>query len=101
MSNFFYEIVYEALNYDDKEKKAELYALTLLGMETWCCEEMADAGVPLQFINYIVNDLFAGDSDFGYKFYRYIQDTCGPEEEIIFSLQHTAHASAPLPLSSS
>jgi len=101
MSNFFYDIVTDAINYDDEEKKAELYALTLLGMETWCCVQMHDAGVPLQFINYTVNDLFAGDSDFGYKLWRYIQDTCAPEKEIIFSLQHTAHASAPLPSPSS
>jgi len=99
MSSFFYEIVADAITYDNKEQMAELYDLKLLDMRSWCSEQMEDVGVPPLFIAYTLDDLFAGDSDFGYKLWEYIQLRCAPEEEeITSSLQHTAHASAPLPL---
>lgn len=81
MSGFFYEIVTDAINYDQKEQKQELYDLTLGGMKSWCCEQMREAGVPSLFISYTLEDLFAGDSDFAYKLWRYIQDTCEPDED--------------------
>ena len=81
MSNFFYETVNGAIIYDNKEKQAELYDLTLEGMKSWCAEQMQSVGVPASFIYYTLEDLFAGDSDFGLKLWQYIQGHCKPEPE--------------------
>jgi len=81
MSNFFYQIVQDAINYDNKEQQAELYDLTLESMKSWCDEQMQSVGVPASFIYYTLEDLFAGDSDFGLKLWQYIQGHCKPDED--------------------
>ena len=81
MSRFFYEIVEDAINYDHKERMAEMYALRLLDMQDWCFEQMNHMSVPYEFAKYVIYDLFAGDSEFPYKLWRYIQDTCSPDPE--------------------
>lgn len=78
MSGFFYAIVNDAITYDNKEEKAELYDLTLLNMKSWCVAQMESIGVPDQFIEFTMQGL---DSDFTYKLWRYIQDTCEPDPD--------------------
>ena len=80
MSDFFFQIVKDAINYDNTDTKADLYKLSLADMRGWCVEQMDLAGVPAgYFRDCVIMDLFAGSSDFPYKLWQYIQDTCWPE----------------------
>ena len=82
MTDFFYQIVVDAINYDDKERMAELYALQLSDMRDWCNEWLDLAGdMTERFREAVLNDLFARDSDFPYELWRYIQDHCAPDPD--------------------
>jgi hypothetical protein len=83
MTDFFYTIVTDAINYDDAEKKAELFAIKLSDMRNWCLGEMQNAGYDTcsPFILCVIRDLFTDDAEFPYKLWRYIQDSCMPDEE--------------------
>ena len=81
MSGFFYQIVEDAINYDNKAHMRDMYELTLVDMRDWCQEQMDTMSVPDVFAKYVILDLFAGDSEFPYKLWRYIQDTCSPDPE--------------------
>lgn len=85
MSDFFYQIVTDAINWNDADAKEELFALKPIGMREWCEEQIDYCGyresTSKHFINCALNDLFAGDSEFPYKLWRYIQDTCMPDDD--------------------
>jgi len=80
MSGFLYQIVKDALDYDNKEEMAKLYALRLVDIREWCEEQFDLAGVPQVVLQYILQDLWDRDDDFHCKLWQYIQDTCEPEE---------------------
>ena len=82
MTDFFYQIVTEAINYDHEERMAELFSLQLSDMREWCNEMMDLVGVcSVEFREAVLKDLFAEDSDFPYKLWRYIQDSCAPDPD--------------------
>jgi hypothetical protein len=80
MSGFFFQIVIDAINYDDTETQAELYALTLDDAKGYI-ETTLTENISNEFLRQaVMDDLCDPDSDFLYKWWRYIQDTCCPEE---------------------
>jgi len=81
MSGFFYQIVKDAINYDNKEEMAKLYALRLVDIMEWCEEQLDLAGVPKVVSRYVLQDLWDRDDDFHCKLWQEIQDTCEPEPE--------------------
>ena len=58
---------------------AEMFALTEDAMRDWCWDQMNQMSIPYDFAKYVMDDLFADDSEFPYKFWRYIQDSCQPD----------------------
>jgi len=82
MSEFFFQIVKDAYNYQDKEQMESLYNVKLIDMRVWCEEQLDLAEIPKGFFrNAFITDMFAGDSDIPYKLWRYMQDMCSPESE--------------------
>lgn len=81
MSRFFYAIVDDAVDYDNKEQMSEMYALRLGDMQDWCFEQMNQMNVPYEFCKYVIYDLFAGDSEFPHKLWTHMQDKCKPDPE--------------------
>lgn len=82
MSSYFFDIITEYINYDRTENMAQAYAVELIDMKSWC-EEMLDlAQVPEgHFRTAFLNEMFSADSDEPYRLWRYIQDTCMPDED--------------------
>ena len=80
MADFFFQIVTDAVNYDDTERQAELFALGLSDVRDWV-KEILEEEVSNEFLRQsILADLCGRESDFPYQLYRYIQDKCAPEE---------------------
>lgn len=80
MSDFFYQIVKDAINYRDSEAQAALYNLNLEDMRGWCVGQLDLIGVPAgYFRDCVIMDLFSSDNNFQYKFWQFIQDSCEPE----------------------
>ena len=81
MSRYFYNIIDDAVNYDNKERMAEMYALRYEDMRDWCFEQMNQMSIPYEFAKYVLDDLFADKSDFNRELYVYMQESCEPEPE--------------------
>ena len=80
MTDFFFQVIKDAVNYSEKEQMAELYALTLQDMRDWCEDMLNLAGVPRgAFRSAYLSELF--DSDDPDRLWRYIQDVCAPDPE--------------------
>ena len=80
MSSFFYQIVDDACNYDDKEEMARLYAIKLINLRVWVEECLDSAEIPDGFFRRaFICDFFAGDSGKPYELWRYIQNRCLPD----------------------
>ena len=81
MADFFYQIVKDAVNYDDTETQAELYALTLDDAKGYI-ETTLTENISNEFLRQaVMADLCDPDSDFLYEWWRYIQDTCYPDPD--------------------
>jgi hypothetical protein len=75
MSDFFFQIVTDARNYDDNDTMNSLYNLKLTDMREWCEEQLDIANIPTGFFrNAFMSDMFGTDSDIPYKLWKYIQD---------------------------
>ena len=81
MSQFFYDLVQDAIDNDNRERMSAMYELRLVDMRDWCQEQVNLISVPYSFAKYVLDDLFAGDSDFPYKLWRYMQDSCEPDPD--------------------
>ena len=81
MSEFFFKIVKDIVNYDDKDRMKELYDLRFQDIEDWC-EEMLDLeGVPKgAFRTAFLREMF-GETTEPQRLYEYIQSKCAPEPE--------------------
>jgi hypothetical protein len=80
MTDFFFQLVKEAVSYDDKEKMEELFALRLKDMRDWCDDMLNCSGVPNgAFRATFIREMFGEDSDEPYMLWRYMQDMCAPE----------------------
>ena len=82
MTDYFYQIVKDALNYDSRKVMDEFYAVKLIDMRDWCEEMLDDINIPRgPFRTAFITDMFADDSDEPYKLWRYIQDNCCPDPD--------------------
>lgn len=82
MSRFFFQIVTDAVNYDDTDTQKELFALNLSDMREWCEKQIDLSEISNQlFVECVLNDLFQEGSEFPYELYRHIQTFCMPDEE--------------------
>lgn len=77
---FFYDIVTDAIDHDDKEKLAELYAMDEDDVEEWMEEMLDEAGMPDgELRNACLAEWQTEDRI--YKLYRHIQNNCYPDED--------------------
>jgi len=82
MTDFFYTIIRETVNYNDEERMAELFALKLTDMREWCEEMLNLSEIPDgAFKTAYLSEMFGEDSDEPYNLWRYIQDICAPDED--------------------
>jgi len=85
MSDFFFRIVDESVYQNNPDEKEELFALQLTDMRKWCEDMIEMCGynkhISDWFLECVLNDLFAEDSEFPHKLWRHIQDNCMPDEE--------------------
>ena len=85
MASFFYDIVDDACNYDDKEEMARLYAIKLIDLRKWVEECLDSAEIPNGFFRRaFIRDFFAGNSNQPYELWRYIQNHCLPDPEEVW-----------------
>ena len=81
MADFFFQLVTDAVNYDDTEEQAKLYALKLSDIKDWV-DNILQEHISNEFLRHaVLCDLCGGDSDFQKEIYDYIQDKCAPDEE--------------------
>ena len=77
MSNFFFQIAKDAINYDDEDTQAELYALSLDDAKDYM-ENILTKYISNDFLRQaVMADLC--ELELVYKWWRYVQDTCFPD----------------------
>jgi hypothetical protein len=81
MSDFFFQIITDAVNYYDMEAMANYYALSLPDLKSWCLSHLEDHINNTFLIDSIMNDLFSRYSDFPLELWNYIQSKCAPESD--------------------
>ena len=81
MTSYFFDIIQDYINYDRKDDMAIAYKVELIDMKSWCEEILDISQIPRGcFRTAFLNEMFSGDSDEPYRLWRFIQDTCMPEE---------------------
>ena len=81
MADFFYQIVDDAVNYDDTDTQAELYALSLVDVKGYI-ETTLTENISNEFLRKaVMDDLCGPHSNFVYKWWWYIQDYCQPDPD--------------------
>jgi hypothetical protein len=74
MADFFFQLVTDAVNYDDTETLSELWKLKLSDIKDWV-DNILQEHISNEFLRHaVLCDLCGGDSDFPKKIYDYIKD---------------------------
>lgn len=81
MTSYFYDIVLQAVTYDDQDAMKSMYDLELKDMRDWCEEQLDLADIPSEaFRDAFMREMFAGSSEEPYELWRYIQEKCKPDD---------------------
>ena len=81
MTSYFYDIVQQAINYDDQDAMKSMYDLELKDMRDWCEEQLDLADIPRgAFRDAFLYMMFRGSSEEPYELWRYIQNNCKPDD---------------------
>ena len=84
MTDFFYQIVKDACNYNHREEIIRLFAIKFIDLKDWVEECLDNAEVPNgYFRECFIREMFAHNSEEPHNLFRYIQDMCRDEVDSI------------------
>jgi hypothetical protein len=82
MIYWFYDIVKDAINHDNKEEMRSMYALKLSDMRHWVEEQLDFADIPKgSFRDSFLYEMFRGSSEEPYELWSFIQKYCEPDPD--------------------
>ena len=81
MSEFFFRIVTEAVNYDDKASLKAMYALRFEDLQQWCEEMLDREGVPEGAFRTAFLDEMFYETGKAQDLFEFIQSKCVPDAE--------------------